>query len=262
MIKYEIKNGLYIIKSGTLINNKIVMWTTFYYYNGIVIDTGCANTAKEAYKFVSNLGDIKAILLTHSHEDHVGGAYLYDEDGFQIHAPEKSIETLRNPPSIPEYRKLVWGQPKPVDAKPLKRNMRFGDIDIKTFDAPGHSDDHVVILINDMLFIGDLIGSKRPMIAFYTENYNRIIKTIEEIMLNLKFTNVYGGHIIISKGEMKDILHYLKKLRERIRELYSESSDIDKIVDAILDKVPEKVLLMEVASSGEWSRKHLIKTLL
>ena len=88
MIKYEIKNGLYVIKSGTPINNKVIMWTTFYYYNGIVIDTGCANTAKEPYKFVSNLGDIKAILLTHSHEDHVGGAYLYDEAGFQVYAPE------------------------------------------------------------------------------------------------------------------------------------------------------------------------------
>lgn len=87
---------------------------------------------KEAYKFISNLGDIKAILLTHSHEDHVGGAYLYNEAGFQVYAPEKSIKMLKNPPSIPEYRKLVWGQPKPVNAKPLKRNKNLIQTILKT----------------------------------------------------------------------------------------------------------------------------------
>lgn len=76
-------------------------------------------------------------------------------------------------------------------------------------------EDHVVILINDMLFIGDLVGSKRPMIAFYTENFNQIIKTIENVILNIDFMTVYRGHITL-RDVMKDILNYLKNLREKL----------------------------------------------
>ena len=36
---------------------------------------------------------------------------------------KKSLEILRNPPKIPKYRQIVWGQPKPVHAKPLKNRM-------------------------------------------------------------------------------------------------------------------------------------------
>jgi len=53
-------------------------------------------------------------------EDHCGGAHVFKQPVF---TPRQSLEILRNPPKIPKYRQIVWGQPKPVHAKPLKNRM-------------------------------------------------------------------------------------------------------------------------------------------
>jgi len=68
------------ISVGKGYNGKPYYWTTFYYYKGLIVDTGCPHTAEEAAKFIENMKlSVKAILLTHYHEDHSGGAYLFKE---------------------------------------------------------------------------------------------------------------------------------------------------------------------------------------
>ncbi len=47
-----------------------------YYYKNLVIDTGCPHTAHEIKEFFRNKA-VKAILTTHYHEDHSGGAYVF-----------------------------------------------------------------------------------------------------------------------------------------------------------------------------------------
>ncbi|MDI6846730.1 MAG: MBL fold metallo-hydrolase [Candidatus Bathyarchaeia archaeon] len=120
-------------------------WTTFYYYRGLIIDTGCPHTAEEAARFVEEMSlNVKAILLTHYHEDHSGGAYFLKEKfGVDVFAPQKSLEKLLNPSEIPAYRQIVWGQPKPVKINPLHEDMKFEDVKVKTIETPGHSFDHV-----------------------------------------------------------------------------------------------------------------------
>jgi hypothetical protein len=56
-------------------------WTTFYYYKGLIIDTGCPLTAEEAANFMEEKKlNVKVILLTLYHEDHRGGAGLFKKD--------------------------------------------------------------------------------------------------------------------------------------------------------------------------------------
>ena len=53
-------------------------WTTFYCYKSLIIDTGCPHTTEEAAKFMEEMKlDVKAILLTHYHEDRSGGTSLF-----------------------------------------------------------------------------------------------------------------------------------------------------------------------------------------
>ena len=53
-------------------------WTTFYYYRGLIIDTGCPHTVEEATNFIEEMKlDVKANLLTHYHEDHSRWSSLF-----------------------------------------------------------------------------------------------------------------------------------------------------------------------------------------
>jgi len=263
MIKIEKDSELLIIKTGTPVSGKVLMWTSLYYYNGVVIDCGCPNTSEEVYRYIKSIGEIKAVLLTHHHEDHIGAAPLFINNGYPVYASKEALNYLRDPPDIPEYRKLVWGQPEPFDAEPIKEySFHIDDIEISAFKTPGHSPDHVVYLIDDLIFIGDLIGSIKPKIAYRHENYNQIIKSVQYTVYPLNFTKAYGGHLIISKKDIKIFLEYLEGLRDKIEYFLSKGLSIDNIIEVLWENVPEKVYMMERVSQGEWHRKYLVESLM
>ncbi len=251
-----------IIKTGTPVSGRVILWSMMFYYKGLVIDCGCPYAAEDAYNVLKTLGDIEAGLITHHHEDHVGCAYILGKEGIPVYAHDRGLPILRDPPEIPEYRRIVWGQPKPIDALPVAREMEIGGIEISVFEALGHSDDHVVYLIDDYLFIGDLISSIRPKIAFYRDDYTMILRSVKNILLNIDFKKAYGGHVILTRNEMDEFVEYLEDLRMRIMDLHGKGFSTMDIVDLLWEKIPDKVYMMEAVSEGEWHRKYLVDSLL
>ncbi len=259
----QIDKDFISIDVGKAYNEKPFYWTTFYYYKGLVIDAGCPHTAEESTSFLEKLKlDIHAVLLTHFHEDHCGGAYLFQERlKTDVFAPRKSIRFLQNPHEIPAYRQTVWGQPKPVMAKPLRKRMKFGQIEISTINTPGHSFDHVSFLVEDRLFMGDLVTNLTPVIIMKQEDYIDLIDSLKRV-LNLNFKTAYGGHGIWNKSSIREALDNISRLRKKVEALHKKGLDPTQIVEELLSNVTQKVLSMEELSEFEWSRKNLVESLL
>ena len=238
-------------------------WTTLYYYKGLILDTGCPHTAEETVDFFKKLKlQIEAILLTHCHEDHSGGAYLLRKTfGVDVFAPKKSLKILANPPDIPVYRQMVWGQPKPVKAKPLRKTLEFDFGAIHIIDTPGHSFDHVSFLVDNILFTGDLITNPSPIIIMRDEDYTDVIRSLRAIM-KLDFERAYGGHGIWNKNTVEETLNNILHLRERVNMLHKLGLTVEQIAEELFSDVPKKVLSMEELSEYEWSRRNLVESLL
>lgn len=259
----QINKNFISISVGKEYDEKPYYWTTFYYYKGLIIDTGCPHTAEEAAKFIEDMRfSVNAILLTHYHEDHSGGARLFKEKfKVNVFAPKKSLKILANPPEIPAYRKIVWGQPESVEANPLKTKMNISDLTVRVFDTPGHSFDHVSFLIEEDLFMGDLVANPNPIIIMKEEDSINVINSLKKL-LKVDFREAYGGHGVWKKEDIKTALNNMLKLKENVETLWRMGLNAEQIVEKIFSNVPNKVLQMEEASEGEWSRKNLVESLL
>jgi len=264
MLKWKrIAKNFITIDVGREYDEEPYYWTTFYYYKGLVVDTGCPHTAEESVKFIEDMKlDVKAVLLTHYHEDHSGGAYLFKERfDVDVFAPRKSLEILANPPELPAYRQLVWGQLKPTRANPLRRKMEFNQVIVTTVDTPGHSLDHVSFLMKRFMFIGDLVTNPTPVIVMREEHSVELMGSLKKVM-NLDFETAYGGHGVWDKKGLKETLNNMLKLKKKVETLWRMGLNAEQIVEKIFSNVPKKVLLMEEMSEHEWSRRNLVESIL
>lgn len=125
--------------------------------NAILID--CTNPSLDIDNFlIDNNLNLKYILLTHAHFDHVLGVNYYrkkfNAKAF-IHKNDENM--LKN---INDYMKALGRYANyevPITDGFLQDNLFLDDIEIKIIHTPGHSQGSVCFLIENNLFSGDTL---------------------------------------------------------------------------------------------------------
>ncbi len=76
---------------GREMDGAVLYWTAAYLVDGLLIDTGCAFTAEELICFLRE-HEVKQVVNTHHHEDHVGANYLIQRElGLDIFAHATAV---------------------------------------------------------------------------------------------------------------------------------------------------------------------------
>jgi hydroxyacylglutathione hydrolase len=136
-----------------------------------------------------------AILVTHSHWDHIGGiAWLAEASSAPVYMPEREAAVLENPQAFfPE---------QPI--RPYSPDVRVDDgdsVDVAgvTFDVvevAGHSPGHVAYATDGMLFSGDVLfagGVGRTDLPF--ADWDTLVESIRTLFDRFPpETVVYPGH--------------------------------------------------------------------
>jgi len=139
--------------------------------------------------------------------------------------------------------------------------MTIENLAIKIIETPGHSFDHVSILIGRDFFIGDLVTNPNPIIAMKEEDSKEVISSLKKI-LKFEFDKAYSGLGVWDRSEVKNTLENTLRLKGKVEALRRKGLSIDQIVERIFPNPPKKVIQMEEVSGGEWSRKNLVESLL
>lgn len=145
---------------------------------GVLVDAPA-----EAEKILRQLRrvNLKYILLTHNHIDHIG-ALSQLKRKLKVPVAAHFLDT-KNPPSQPEIL-LDDGD-----------NVFFGNIRLKVLHTPGHTPGSLCFLIGRYLFSGDTLFPGGPGKTWSSSDFKQIIKSItNKIFVLPEQTRIYPGH--------------------------------------------------------------------
>jgi len=239
-------------------------WTAAYWVDGIMVDTGCAHTARELVQALANT-PLTRIVNTHSHEDHIGanGSLQRQRKGLEILAHPLALPVLADPrgtQSLHPYRRVFWGYPEPSRGNPLPdgaaietEHHRF-----RVIYTPGHSPDHLCLYepTQGWLFTGDLFvgGQERALRGDY--DIWQIIASLKRIVA-LPMNMLFPGSARVRENPAKEVaekITYLEELGERVLTLHRQGRSVRDIVRRLCGGP----MLVEFLTLGHFSRRWLV----
>jgi glyoxylase-like metal-dependent hydrolase (beta-lactamase superfamily II) len=125
----------------------------------VIIDPG-AEAGRILTAFEETGCELLYILLTHAHADHFTAAKeIIEKTGAKLVVPEGDKELLNDP------KNNCWEMVKEVPFEPLKpdillhdgETIKFGSIELRCMETPGHTAGSVCYLGADSMFSGDTV---------------------------------------------------------------------------------------------------------
>ena len=256
-----------------------------------LVDAGPAAKAPEFFKKMTRVlsetagpeqSKIDALLLTHSHWDHVGGAsYLQERFDFEVLASERTVELLRKSKVIRLIDRMNQGfkdliknrsdihftglnQMKPLTAGTSIQLDRESKLEV--FAVPGHTKCSLAYLLTPqkILFPGDAAGLMEPdatirplFFSSYSdyENSIRILLDLEAKVMALPHNKPIEGETRV-KSFLEASLRKTREVRDIIQKYLAEGRNVTRVSELIYEREfpnisfmgPRDILIMNLES--------------
>ncbi|GAB4483619.1 MAG: MBL fold metallo-hydrolase [Anaerolineales bacterium] len=243
-------------------------WTTAYWVDGLLIDSGCAYTAQELVAALRTY-EVRAMINTHSHEDHIGAnAWLQrGQPHFPIFVHPKAIPVLADPrrqQPLQPYRRFFWGYPLPSKGTAVGdgAEIRGKQFRYRVIYTPGHKEDHLCLYQADRgwLFSGDLFvgGKDRALGAGY-----RIWEIIDSLkrITQLPLTWLFPGSARVRQNPLPELqakIAYYEELGEKILAYHQQGWEVSAIARHLLGGK----MWIEWITQDHFSRRNLVQSYL
>lgn len=164
---------------------------------GIIIDPG--GDSDDIIAQMKNLGlNIKYIILTHGHGDHIGGVReikdyinipvaIHKDDEYLLKDSDSNLSKMMAMGAIEEFADILLNDGDEMD---------FGGLTAKIIHTPGHTPGGITIKIENSLFTGDtLFAGSVGRTDFPGGSPKKIISSIKDkLLIYPDETIVYPGH--------------------------------------------------------------------
>lgn len=202
----------------------------------IMIDDQFAPLSEKILAAIREISDaeIRFLINTHVHDDHVGGNEFFGAEGAEILAHEnvriRMMQGIRGNPPSPES---AW----PVLTFTDEVKLYLNGEDVRIIPSPpAHtdSDSYVFFTGTDVLHLGDVFRTTGyPNID--VGNGGTLAGTIAGLRLALRLagpdTKIVPGHgVVSSREEVQELLDLTLEVRDRIAELVGEGRTFEEIV--------------------------------
>lgn len=221
----------------------------------ILVETGPRSTLQNLIAGLKTYGidtrDITDVFLTHIHLDHAGAAGWLAQQGCQIHVHENGAPHLSNPERLLASANRMygarmdnlWGEFIPVKEEKItimhdKEQVEIGGVSIRSLDTPGHASHHLVYLIGDVCFSGDLGGIRlnpnhylslpMPPPDFHLEKWRESIKSIQKFAPS-RLVPTHFGVYTDAKWHLQAVLEALDEVEAWIKETLPLNQNLEDL---------------------------------
>ena len=164
---------------------------------GMVIDPG--GNAEVIHKAIADSGlDIKVIVLTHGHSDHIAALYeIQDRTGAEVAVHVADADFLEGRGSFSSQFGISYKTP-PAPGRLLREGdvIDIGSLSFSVLHTPGHTPGSICLLTDDKVFTGDTLFRRGIGTTLMPGSSRRqLIDSIQtRLMVLPDNTIVYPGH--------------------------------------------------------------------
>lgn len=187
----------------------------------LIIDPGPVIDAHAAAIVASVGGDAVGVLVTHTHPDHAPLANpIADTLGVPVYGFDRG-------PSFAPDRHLADGG-----------EVRFGSTTIAAVHTPGHTDDHLCFLVDDILLTGDhIMGGSTVVIEDATE-YLASLYRVRELDVR-RIEPGHGDGMDDAGAVITDYIdHRLERERQLVGAIAGGAGTVGDLVDVVYADLP------------------------
>jgi glyoxylase-like metal-dependent hydrolase (beta-lactamase superfamily II) len=200
------------------------------------------------------LPQVDRVLLSHCHEDHLPGLFLFPEASCHLHQEDlpgiRSLEAMLaiyglDEPQKSQFERLIVErfhfQPRP-DAVAFQNGDVFdlgGGVRIRVQHAPGHTRGHCVFVVEplDLVYLGDVdlsgFGPYYGDAWSSLEDFERTLREVRQLDAHAYLSSHHIGLLEGREAFLHRLTRYEAKIRdreERLLEYLQEPRTMDEIV--------------------------------
>lgn len=214
MIQVEQHGSVTVIRMARAVLGRPLYWTAAYWLDGLLIDAGPRCTADELVRVLDKI-PIQQIVITHGHEDHIGGLNALRKrfPEARVYAARPTLPLIENPEllGMQRYRQAIWGKPLPFagahSLDEIEDVIRTPQFTLRAIETPGHSRDHVSYFEPTFrwLFCGDAFIGGRD-VAWTPEFDLFAIVSSLRTLATLRPERLFPGSGTVRRTPLPDLL--------------------------------------------------------
>ena len=252
---YVFRSGLYAqVNAGLVVTKE----------GCVLIDTlPFPQETKEIVKFVRKRlrSEVRYVILTHAHADHVYGAYLFPEADVVGHLLSRELMVKQTRPALAAARQRNAALAEvhlrlPSLLTEREAAIRLGGFTLTLRHSPGHAPDVISVYIREekVLFASDTV---MPVPYFITGDINNLRRSLRALKEVAPVEDLVQGHgAVLLRGEVQSTLDaqldYLDKVENAVRAVFESGGGKDEL-NAIR---PEDCGVSSIALDGLAAQLH------
>lgn len=265
MIQVEQHGPITSIRMARSFLGKPLYWTTAYWVDGLLIDTGPRCAAPELVRILQQV-QVDQIVVTHGHEDTIGGLSTLAKQfpKATVYASQRTIPILQQPTLLRMqfYRRFTWGVPDAVNEvvslDSISNEIVTPHHSFRVLETPGHCRDHISLFEpkNGWLFSGDAFIGGRERSS--TEEFD-LLTSLGSLhtLVGLRPERLFPSSGVVRRAaivEINEKITQLQGLAAEVARLEAAGMNVEQTVVELFKEEPP----IRFWTQGHYSATNLV----